>query len=200
MRSPRAVVTALLVIGLLAAGCSGDDEPSSTPSSSQTSLQDPDDAPTLSINPVVKLGKVVGRLTRSDRKRLEGVVSDVAVHWLEAAYLGGDYPRKDFRDSWPGFTASAKKLARHDKALMSNARIGSRVDQVNPSSLAVTVDLLGVKKRPVGATAHVQLRFDTEGTGSNPAKHKVYIGGRLRLTPTPHGWKVFAYTINRGDV
>ena len=196
MRSPRAVVTALLVTGLLTAGCSGDDQPAANPSSSQSQLQNPDDAPTLSINPVVKLGKVVGKLSRSDRKRLKGVVSDVAVHWLEAAYLGGDYPRKDFRDSWPGVTAEAKKLARHDKALMSNAHIGSKVDQVNPSSLAVTVDLLGVKKRPVGATAHVQLRFDTEGQ----AQHKVYIGGRLRLTPTPHGWKVFAYTINRGDV
>ena len=196
MRSPRAVAAVLLALGLLATGCSGDDKPSSAPSPSSSSLQNPSDAPTIGIDPVVTLGKVVGKLKKSDEKRLQSVISAVAVKWLDAAYLGGDYPRSDFSNAWPGFTQEARALAHHDKALMSNAHIGPHVDQVNPSELSVTVDLLGVHRRPVGATAHVQLRFDTEGQ----TQHKVYVGGRLRLSPTPHGWKVFAFTINRGDV
>lgn len=194
MRTPRAVTAALLVVGLLASGCSGGDEPSSNPSSS-SSLGAPDDAPTIKIDPVVKLGTVVGRLKKKDKQRLEQKISGIAVRWLHAAYLDGSYPRNAFKDSWPGFTAGARRLAHRDKALMSNAHIGPRIDSVSPSQLAVTVDLLAVHRRPVGSTAHVVLRFDTEGK----AQHRVYIGGRLRLTPTAHGWRVFAYTINRGD-
>ena len=193
MRSPRVVTSALLLVGLLASGCSGG-EPSSNPSSS-SSLGAPDDAPTIKIDPVVKLGKVVGRLGKKDKQRLEQTISGVAVRWLHAAYLDGSYPRNAFDDSWPGFTAGARRLAERDKALMSNAHLGPRIDAVNPSKLAVTVDLLAIHRRAVGSTAHVVLRFDTEGK----AQHKVYIGGRLRLTPTTNGWRVFAYTINRGD-
>jgi hypothetical protein len=188
------VTAALLVVGLLASGCSGGDEPSSKPSSS-SSLGAPDDAPTIKIDPLVKLGKVVGRLKKKDKQRLEQTISGVAVRWLHAAYLDGSYPRTAFDDSWPGFTAGARRLAEHDKALMSNARLGPRIDAVNPSKLAVTVDLLAIHRRAVGSTAHVVLRFDTEGT----VHHKVYVGGRLRLTPTTNGWRVFAYQINRGD-
>lgn len=194
MRTPRAVTAALLVVGLLASGCSGGDEPSSDPSSSST-LGSPDDAPTIKIDPVVKLGKVVGRLKKKDKQRLEQTISGVAVRWLHAAYLDGSYPRNGFDDAWPGFTAGARRLAERDKDLMSNAGIGPRIDAVNPSKLAVTVDLLAIHRHAVGSTAHVVLRFDTEGK----AQHKVYIGGRLRLTPTENGWRVFAYQINRGD-
>lgn len=195
MRSPRVVTVALLVVGLLASGCSGDDKPSSSPSSSPSSQGAPQDAPTIKIDPVVKLGKVVGHLKKGDRQRLEQKISGIAVRWLHAAYLDGSYPRSAFSDSWPDFTSGARALAHHDKDLMSNAGIGPRIDGVNPSKLAVTVDLLAIHRRAVGSTAHVTLRFDTEGK----VEHKVYIGGRLRLTPTKNGWRVFAYQINRGD-
>jgi hypothetical protein len=195
MRTPRFLPSALLVLGLLASGCSGEDQPSSSPSSSTSSQGAPADAPTIKIDPVVKLGKVVGHLKKKDKQRLEQTISGVAVRWLHAAYLDGSYPRRAFNDSWPGFTAGARRQAHHDKALMSNAHIGPQIDAVNPSKLGVTVDLLAIHRRAVGSTAHVVLRFDTEGK----VAHKVYIGGRLRLTPTANGWRVFAYTINRGD-
>ena len=44
------------------------------------------------------------KLPAAGRQRLAAKVREVVDGWTEAAYLGGDYPRRDFADSWPGFT------------------------------------------------------------------------------------------------
>lgn len=178
-------------------GCSGGDEPSpeaETTTSPSAELSEPTDAPTLEVEPVTKSGTIVGRLPKKDRSRVERAISDRAVRFLNAAYLAGDYPRADFRDSYPGFTGGAAKLARKDRALLTNQPIGERIDEVTPTRITVKVDLLAVNKHAVASTAHVELAFRTAGR----VEKRVRVQGRLLLTKKDGRWKIFAYDLSKG--
>jgi hypothetical protein len=187
---------AALVLALVGAplvtGCSGGSEEPET-AEAPTSSATAEDRP---VTTQVSFGKLTGRIGLETRKRLAKQVGEVVDGWTEAAYLGGDYPRRDFSDAWPGFTAGAEKEARGDRALMSNDDIGDRVAGVAPRASAVRVDVLAVKKRPVGVTAHVFLSFGTAGK----VEKVVRVKGRLFLTHTGKGWKVFGYDMTKGAV
>lgn len=191
---PRRLAAALTLATVLATGgCSGDDGPSPSAEPSE-SLIGPSDAPTLQVEPVTTSGAIVGRLPRSDRHRVERTVSTLTVRWLEAAYLGGKYPRRDFRKAYPGFTGGAARVARRDRMLLTNRRLGPRVDTVTPTSVRVRVDLLAVKKRAVSATSHFEATFKARGK----IRRRVRVEGRLLLTK-PHGhWRIFGYDVSKG--
>ena len=190
-RAGRASIAAL-VLAVAATGCSaGSDEPDSAapPSATATDKDQP-------LETKVSLGKVTGRLAPEARRRLTKQVGDVVDGWTDAAYLGTDYPRRDFSDVWPDFTAGAKQEAHGDRALMSNEDIGDRIDGVTGRRRVVRIDVLAVKKRPVGVTAHVFLGFRTTGK----VEKVVQVKGRLFLTHTERGWKVFGYDMTKGAV
>jgi hypothetical protein len=184
-----------VVLALLASACSGDEEaqPDAGPT---TSLQEPGEAPTLEVEPVTTTGRVVGRLPRKDRARVQQAVSRVAVRWMDDAFLGGRYPRSTFGNSFAVFTPGARSVARRDVGRMTNARIGRQVDAVTPTAMGVRVDLLAVRQRAVTATAHVDLRFRTEGRVSR----RYRVVGRLMMTRQQPGWRVIAYDIVRAPV
>lgn len=197
-RTRRSVAVVVALGALSVAGCSDGDEPSpeTAPTESPTvELSEPSDAPTLEVEPVTRSGSIVGRLPKQDRGRVERAVSDRAVRFLNAAYLAGDYPRADFRDAYPGFTGGAAKLARRDRALLTNQPIGQRIDEVTPTAIAVKVDLLAVNKHAVASTAHVELAFRTAGKVSK----RVRVQGRLLLTKKDGRWKIFAYDLSKGS-
>ncbi|WP_395657644.1 hypothetical protein [Nocardioides sp.] len=191
-RPPRravATAAATLALGLLVGGCSGSDSdaggPSADPSASATEHP---------VDTQVSWGSVTGKLPPEARARVAQQVTDVVDGWTTAAYLGGDYPRRDFSDAWPGFTPGAQEEAHADRALMSNEDIGARIDGVEPYRSKVRIDVLAVRQRPVGITAHVHLAFGTTGD----LERTVRVAGQLFLTPTEHGWKVFAYDVSKG--
>lgn len=187
------VTTSAATLALVLTGCSGGEEsPAGEPEPSQ-SLLEPSDAPTLEVEPVTTSGTLVGRLPRKDRTRTEQAVSRATVRWLEAAYLGGKYPRRDFRDAFPGFTGGARAEARRDLGLMTNKRLAARVDTVTPTAIRVRVDLLAVKQRPVTATAHFRVSFRAEGK----VRRAMRVAGRLMMTRAKPGWRVFAYDVTR---
>ena len=144
-------VTALLVLALAAGGCSGDDsgddasDPSSSPGTAQAA------PPEVKIR--VLAGHLAGELPKKRRHAVARDVGRVVDRWFVAAYLGGEYPRARFKDSWPGFTVGANALARHDRLLTSNAQLGDRIDGVRAVSKIVKVDVFSPKKKPAGATA-----------------------------------------------
>ena len=182
-----------LLVAAVATGCNGDSAaPADDPSQS---LAGPTGAATLDVEPVTRLGRVTGALSRADRRRVEERVSRVAVRWLTAAYVGGSYPRRSFDDAFPGFTPGAREAARRDLGVLTNAAIGRRVDDVSPSRVEVEVDLLAVESRPVAATAHVLTTFKTTGRVEGRAR----VAGRLMLTLRNGQWNVFAYHVNRGE-
>jgi hypothetical protein len=183
------VVAALAVIALATGGCSGgsaDDPVATAPSSSPS-------AEPAAVTTQLSWGRMAGRLPQAKRQALALDLRAVVDGWMDAAYLGGDYPRTDFSHSWPGFTAGAQAQARRDGDLMSNRDIGASIDGVEAEKRDVALDVLTVKERPVGVTARVALRFST--TGSTP--QVVRVAGRLYLTRGEQGWQVFGYDVRK---
>lgn len=181
-----------LVLALSAGACRGSDaasdEPAAAPSSSTPTV-----AP---VETTVLIGELTGRLPKPDRGRLTTQVGAVVDGWTQAAYVGGEYPRQDFADSWPGFTAAARKLAKQDQALMSNEDIGGRIDAVELRRSRVVLDVLAVKQRAQAVTARVLLGFRTTGA----VERVVRVQGRLYLTRGDGGWQVFGYDMTKGAV
>lgn len=196
-RSRRVVAVTAALAALSLTACGGDDEPAPTsePTSGTTpTLGEPSAAPTLEVEPVVKPGSIVGRLSKKDRGRVVDAVSGVAVRYLRAAYLSGDYPRTSFGDAFAVFAPGAARAARADRTLLTNVGVGKRVEEVAPAMLGVTVDLLAVDGGARAATAHVKLVFRTTGGYDK----RVQVQGRLRLTKLDGRWKVFAYEMSKG--
>ena len=184
-------VTALLVLALATGGCTGDDsgddasDPSSSPGTGQAAPRE--------VKIRARVGTLAGELPRKRRKVVARDVGRVVDRWFEAAYLGGDYPRKGFKDGWPGFTAGANAMARHDRRLTSNAQLSERIDGVQAISKLVKVDVFSPKKKPAGATARFRLVFRTSGN----AERRVLVTGRLLLTKVKEKWKVFGFDVKK---
>ena len=180
----------LVVVTLVTGGCSGgsEDEDSSVPTSSSSSTP----AEPTAVTTDFTWGELAGRLPGAQRRALALDVREVVDGWIDAAYLG-DYPRTDFADSWPGFTARAQAQARRDADLMSNRDIGADTDEVEAEVRDVALDVVSVKGRPAGVTARVALRFVTTGDTSQTVR----VHGRLYLTRGKQGWQVFGYDVTK---
>jgi hypothetical protein len=181
----------LLLTALLTVSCTGDG--SSRDSSRDTPESDPER--TTQAAPLdARIGAVAGMLPKPRRRVVLDQVATVVDGWFEAAYLGGDYPRSDFADAFPGFTRGAARLARADRRTMSNAGIGGRVEEVTAERKLVRVDVLSPKKFARAATARFRLVFTTDGR----LARRFVVSGRLMLTKDRKGaWRVFAYDVRR---
>jgi hypothetical protein len=187
------VVTGLLVVAIGAGACSGGGGSVAAPGDGGSSA--PTAATERTVSTRVSFGSLTGKLPPDARQRLSDQIGDVVDGWIDAAYVGGDYPRRDFSDAWPGFTAGAQAEAHQDRALMSNEDIGDRIDGVEPYKSVVKLDVLAVKQHAVGVTARVYLGFGTTGD----LEREVRVKGRLFLTHTERGWHVFGYDVTKGD-
>jgi hypothetical protein len=191
MRPAVTSASLLLLLALAAGGCSDRDEtgPQPAPGSSAS--------PTSAQEPVVTkttIGSVTGRLSPQDRRHVVAEAGEVVDRWFDAAYVGGSYPRRDFDDAFPLFTVGARDQARGDQALMSNQDIGRRIDAVTATRRNVRVDVLAARGRAVGMTARFVLDFATSGK----LERELEVRGRLLLTHTDAGWKVFGYDVTKG--
>lgn len=197
MRAPssparRRGLAAVLVLGVLAAGgCSADEPESAAPSDPASESQAPA-RPALRTD--AALGVVSGRLDKQARPRLTRKVKAVVDDWLDAAYVGGDYPRTDFDGAFPHFSSGARREAVRDAGLMSNAEIGDRIDSVRATKRRLRVDVLAVDRRAVGLTARFVLEMRLRGE----VQRKERVAGSLFLSFRSGEWKVFGYDVNRG--
>lgn len=182
------LLSAALVVPL--AGCS--DRSQEAPRAAVPSSSAP--APTVETS--VRYGAVTGRLPQAERRRLAERVRRVVDGWTAAAYLDGPFRSRDFSTAFAGFTPGARADARRDRALLTNQTRGGPVDEVVPRRSRLVLDVLAVKRRPVGVTARLDLRFATAGRGDR----SVRVGGRVYLTPTPDGWRIFGYDLTKGSV
>jgi hypothetical protein len=190
MRRPgsgRARTAGALVAVLLAAGaCTGDDDPKEAP-------ETPSEEAVQEVQLTTRVGVVTGKLQPVRRRALAHRVGTIVDAWFDAAYLDGDYPRTSFENAFPGFTTDAAALAKRDRDLLTNARLGSRIDGVVALRKTLKVDLLSPGRHPAGATARFRLAFRTTGD----LERKVVVSGRLMLAPRHGVWKVFAYDVRR---
>jgi hypothetical protein len=200
MRMPpsplRRVAVAVACVALSVSACSGDssESPGAGPSDSGTTASESTEAATHSLETSATLGQVRGKLPKGKRSKVRRQVAHAVDAWLDAAYVAGDYPRNDFSTSWPGFTTGAKDDAQGDKRLMSNQDIGAKVSSVRATARRVSVDVLAVRGHAQGATARFVLKFRTDGD----VKRKIQVSGRLFLTPSADGWRIFGYDVTKG--
>ena len=187
-RPALAAASMLLCLSLGATACSDDDGGGDT--SSQPPLPSGEPS-TFQIETTTTIGRVVGRLPKQKRRVLAGAITPVVQRWFNAAYVGGDYPRTNFREAFPGFTAGARHEARRDVKLMSNDDIGARISGVTPKTSQVWLDVLAVGKRPAAVTARFRLGFKTQGR----LERRVGVRGRVLLTRSDAGWRIFAYHV-----
>lgn len=181
------IVTTVAGVVLVAMGvvaCTGDDGAGGGPDADSSSQ-------TVETN--ASVGTVAGKLA-GKRKRafLKGTVDTVDA-WLDAAYVAGDYPRSGAGKAFARFTPGATKLARRQPKVMSNAAVGDRIEQVTVKKRRVVVDALAPGGKPAGATARVHLVLTLNGD----VRRTDRVRGRLMLTPTKRGWRVFGFDVQR---
>ncbi len=196
-RSGRRLPAVLLVLALSSGACSGGDDPAETsggPSAGAETSTTPEAPAPLGSR--VTVSKVTGKLSGPRRKRLAKAVGAAVDGWWDAAYVGGEYPRRDFKDAFSTFTKGAAAVAHRDRRLLTNLDIGSQVEQVTATQRRIRVDALAVRGRAVGATARVVLGFETVGD----VGRTVEVRGRLLLTRTDGRWQVFGYDLTKGAV
>lgn len=167
------------------------------PAAEQVSYDAPDQV-ALSSNPIAtqtRIHRVYGRLPDARRKAVRRDVGRVVDRWWESAYLGGTYPRTTFPDAFPGFTRGATRLARTDKALLTNQTGGSRIESVTPRKRSISIDIMAIGRSARSVTAHVVLRFDTTGAKQGTTT----VRGRLFLTRREGPWRIFGYDMAKGS-
>lgn len=181
----------LLAATLVLGACTGGDEEEPGPEKPDGSM-----STVPGIETRVEVGEIAGALPKGPAREVAADVAEVVDGWLDAAYVGGDYPRSDFGRAFAGFTDDAARLATRQAALMSNAAVGKDVDEVTATRRVIRVDLLAPKGEPAGATAHVNLVIDLTGDVDRTDQ----VRGRVVLTPVKNGWRVFGFDIERGEV
>jgi len=194
VRRPRSAVVltiSLLLLALVGAGCSGGGGDGGGDDDGRGGGGDRSGREVRLDARVAKVAGVLGKPRREKVAREAGAVVD---RWFEAAYLGGDYPRSSFKDSWPGFTRDTRRQAVSDKRLTSNAGIGPKTESVVARRKQVLVDVLAWKGKQRAATARFTLVFDA--TVKRTARHKVT--GRAVLVLDRKGrWRVVGYDVSR---
>lgn len=187
MRTTR-LVGALLALALALSGCSGgDDDPAEKRAPAGDSASD-------AIATDAKVVAVKGRLSAAAKDKVLADVTEVMDRWIDGAYAG-EYPRSDFDAAFADFTKDAKALALKQSAILSNAKAGAGLTGVDISQRLVRIDVLAPKGRLAGATVRFRLTLALAGDAERTDR----VGGRLLLTPTKAGWKVFGFDVRRDE-
>jgi hypothetical protein len=174
-------------VALLLAGCSGDDdEPAPAPG---TEASEPD----VRVVTDSGIGKVRGPLSPPRRAEVVRGVTAVVEAWSNRAYAG-DYPRTSFDDAFAAFTPDARALARRRTSLLSNAAVGRELEAATIARRVVRVDVLAPRGKVAGATARIRIVLDLSGA----TDRREVVTGRLLLSPTAKGWRVFGFDVSRG--
>ncbi|GAA4112657.1 hypothetical protein GCM10022215_09200 [Nocardioides fonticola] len=178
-------VVLALSLSLAAASCSGSDEKSPAGPGS------PSAAPPLTTT--ARAGEVVGKLDTAATTKAVDEVQEVVDGWLDAAFTG-PFPRADFADAFPGFTAGAARSARQDLDELTAASVADDIDGLTATRRTLAVDLLAV--RGVARTATARVRLDYTTTGDTAVDRTLL--GRLFLTFEGGRWTVFGYDVAQG--
>jgi hypothetical protein len=192
-------LTVALAVALPASACTPVDRPAA--SSSRAPASPTSERPAARSAPLrVRVTHVAGRLGPRDRRALTAAVSRTLTSYVDAAFLGGRYPRSDFSGSLrSSFTAGAARRASGDLTLLTNRSLGSSTRSVRATRRTAYLSVLAPRGEPVGVTAASDLAFVVDR--GDRGTRRVRLRGRLLLTPVQPGrWRVFGYDLTRSSV
>jgi hypothetical protein len=192
-RAVRAAVAAAASVALVT-GLGACSDGGSEPDGDEASPAPEQAAPGIPTE--VTIGSVEGRLKRDRRKQLRRRITETVDRWIDAAYVAGDYPRANFSDAFAIFSKDAAALAKHDRRVMSNAKLGDRLDTVTAKTRRLRIDVLAHNGNAAGVTGRFVLVLDLDGE----VRREDRIAGSLYLTYTGKKWQVFGYDVKRGTV
>lgn len=189
-----AAFSAAVLLAAATACTGGSDDRKSEPKPSQTPSSQPPSAPFR-----VSVTHVAGKLSKPKRATVARRVRAALSAYVDAAFLGGDYPRSDFGSSFRSFTAGAVHDARADQRLLTNRSLGASTASVRSIRRTAYLSVLAPKEHPAGVTAAVDLVFLVD-RGDQRAQ-RVQLKGRLLLTHAKNGgrWSIFGYHLNRSQ-
>lgn len=168
------------------AACSGSEEgQSQTPAPNEPAVE--------TLATTLHTGQVVGRLPKHRTDAVVERVGDVVDGWIDAGFAGQEWPR-EISGAYVDFTDRARQQARREAEVTSAAGFSQDVESVEVTRRVVRVDVVAHDREPAGATARVRLVLETTGE----MERTVRVRGRLFLTPTGDGWKVFGYDLTQG--
>lgn len=191
-------VTWAVALLLSVTGCTLDGAPhrSVPTASSNASVQSAPDQPSAPFR--VAVTRVSGKLTEQQRTSLAADVRRVLTAYLDAAFLGGRYPRRDFTDSFGTFTTGAARTARGDRDLLTNERLGPQTESVRAVRRTAFLSVLATSEVAAGVTANVDL--DLVVRRLSASSERVRLKGRLLLTRNAgNRWSIFGYDLSRSD-
>jgi hypothetical protein len=146
----------------------------------------------------VVVTRVSGKLTEKERTALAADVRRVLSAYVDAAFLGGSYPRSDFTDSFTTFTPGAARTARRDRELLTNQRLGPSTESVRAARRTAYLSVLAPSEVAAGVTAKVNLVLVVRR--SKGPSERVRLEGRLLLTRNAENdWSIFGYDLSRSD-
>jgi len=181
LRHLRALVVAALVAGSLSA-CSDPEATAGEPGPKDAALE-------------VRLTSGTEGLDTGARSQVQNDLGDVLSEYVVDGFLG-DYPREDFVRSLDAFTAGAARGAARDIDLLTAARFG-RSDGLRATRLLAEISCLTVEGDVVGATAHVDFRFEVADGDAPP--QPVTLRGRFLMDREDGTWSIFGYDVVRDD-
>jgi hypothetical protein len=137
--------------------------------------------------------RVVGELAPDARKHLADRAGALVAAYFRAAFLEPASRRLHGSQLFPGFTPGATALATQDRAVLTGAAYAG-ADRITPKGATAYVNVLAPKGHVVGATVRVTLALSVT---THARTRPVDVAGRLLLTPTSGGWRVFGYAVSQ---
>lgn len=187
----RAVATLVAVPALLLGACTSTDGASSDPPAESAST-DTAEVKDRRLRLDHRVTRVAGDLSPEQRARLERRLGPVVRSYLEPAFLRS-YPMAGPGRSFAGFTPGARRLARKDERLLTGVGL-DKAEDVRVRRASAYYSVVAPSSRAVGVTA--RLVVDVRATRGERTR-SVRLRGRLLLTPTRAGWRIFGYDVSR---
>src|SRR5687768_7217093 len=186
-RAAAALMTSVVLV-TTATSCSTD---GSTTGGEKSGDLEASDLTATDLKVPVDVSRVHGKLSPRERVRLEREAGELLSGYFSAAYL---HARQSagYRDSFPGFTAGARRLALRDVEIASDGAY-AWAEEVEPLGAVAFLSVVAPEGRPVGATARVLLRLAVSEGGKD---RRVTVRGRLLLTPAAAGLQIFGYDLS----
>ncbi|MDX6325258.1 MAG: hypothetical protein QOK15_1612 [Nocardioidaceae bacterium] len=185
-----AALATLLATAATVSACTGHDDtkPAAAPSGGSTTA-----APLAPLKVRSGVTRIVGELSPKARKHLATRAGALVEAYFRAAFLAPHAGRAAGRATFPGFTPEARSLAAQDRGVLTGASYAG-AERISPKGGTAYVNVLAPRGHVEGATVQVRLALSVT---SNGRARPVAVAGRLLLTPTSKGLRIFGYDLSR---